>query len=83
LVDPRKRALFCEQLRSQGIVTGIHYPRLIPDQQALREYRKYETPMPLENARRFADSEVSLPIHPFLPDPEVQVIIKACNQWAA
>jgi dTDP-3-amino-3,4,6-trideoxy-alpha-D-glucose transaminase len=83
LVDQNKREQFCDHLRNQGIVTGIHYPRLIPDQQALREYRRYETPVPLENARRFAASEVSLPIHPFLPDAEVQSIIKACNQWTA
>jgi dTDP-4-amino-4,6-dideoxygalactose transaminase len=34
-----------------------------------------------KNARRFADCEVSLPIHPFLTDAEVERVIQACNDW--
>ena len=32
-------------------------------------------------AIRFSQSEVSLPIHPFLDDAEVETVITTCNNW--
>jgi dTDP-4-amino-4,6-dideoxygalactose transaminase len=67
-------------LQSCGIMTGIHYPRLICDQAALEE-GSWEAAMEPVNARRFVSCELSLPIHPFLTDQEVDNVIAACNAW--
>lgn len=67
-------------LESCGIMSGIHYPRIISEQTALAEgsWRNAVEPV---NARRFAQSELSLPIHPFLTETEVDAVIAACNEW--
>jgi dTDP-4-amino-4,6-dideoxygalactose transaminase len=67
-------------LESCGIMTGIHYPRLICDQAALGK-GSWEAAMEPVNARRFVSCELSLPIHPFLADQEVDTVIAACNAW--
>jgi dTDP-3-amino-3,4,6-trideoxy-alpha-D-glucose transaminase len=67
-------------LDSCGIMTGIHYPRLICDQAALGK-GSWEAAMELVNARAFVSRELSLPIHPFLTDQEVDTVIAACNAW--
>lgn len=67
-------------LQSCGITTGIHYPRLICDQAALKE-GTWESAAELVNARRFASCELSLPVHPFLTEQEVDTVIAACNTW--
>ena len=41
---------------------------------------KYEIATPLKHARRIAEREVSLPIHPYLTDEEVECVIAACNE---
>ncbi len=69
-------------LKAQDVLSAVHYPRLIPDQPALRSGG--ETPRvlgSLENARRFADFELSLPIHPYLTGEEIDRVIAACNSW--
>jgi len=76
-----ERQHFQEHLKKCGISTGIHYPRLISDQKALIDYGKFEVVGDLRNAQRFASSEVSLPIHPFLTGSEIQRVIEACNGW--
>jgi dTDP-3-amino-3,4,6-trideoxy-alpha-D-glucose transaminase len=67
-------------LKKSGIMTGIHYPRLISEQTALQE-RPWKRATELENARRFTSRELSLPIHPFLTEQEVDTVIAACNAW--
>jgi dTDP-3-amino-3,4,6-trideoxy-alpha-D-glucose transaminase len=80
LVTAGSRDEFQAHLRSEGITTGVHYPRIIPDQPALAAgLGDYSTR--LENARRFARSEVSLPVHPFMSEAEVEAVIQACNNW--
>jgi dTDP-4-amino-4,6-dideoxygalactose transaminase len=67
-------------LDSCGITTGVHYPRLICEQPALPTGSWQQLAEPVK-ARRFAQSELSLPIHPFLTEPEVDAVIAACNDW--
>ena len=67
-------------LNSCSILTGIHYPKLICDQAALRE-GTWESAVDPVNARRFASCELSLPIHPFLTEQESDRVITACNAW--
>jgi dTDP-3-amino-3,4,6-trideoxy-alpha-D-glucose transaminase len=70
-----------EYLLTQDIMTGVHYPRIIPDQPAFLSYRRGEIAVDPVKARRLATSELSLPIHPFLTEQEVNAVIQACNQW--
>jgi dTDP-3-amino-3,4,6-trideoxy-alpha-D-glucose transaminase len=58
----------------------VHYPILIPDQPALFG-QKFEVPNPLVNAVQFTKREVSLPIHPYITDEDVERVIDACNTW--
>jgi dTDP-4-amino-4,6-dideoxygalactose transaminase len=74
------RESFLAHLEGQGIGSGIHYPRLIPDQEAFANVR-FESRDALTRARGFAEGEVSLPIHPYLSDEHVERVIHACNTW--
>lgn len=76
----RDRTRFQDYLRAQGIQTAVHYPVLIPDQPALRA-QSYTIDGELTNARVFAEREVSLPIHPFMSDDDVERVVAACNSW--
>jgi dTDP-4-amino-4,6-dideoxygalactose transaminase len=78
-VDPAKRDNARERLRESGVASGVHYPRVIPEQAAMRLSPSYEVVLEPTNARRLAASELSLPIHPFLREDEVQAVIKCCN----
>ena len=61
--------------------TAIHYPRLIPHQRALAGL-PFEVSGELARAAEIAAAEVSLPIHPYLEDAEVDRVIDAVNGWA-
>jgi len=76
------RAAFQAHQAAAGIGTGVHYPRLIPEQKALAERAGELTRTPLPQARRFANDEVSLPIHPYLSEADVDRVIAACNSWS-
>ena len=82
LVNGGSRDKFQAHLLSQGIATGVHYPKIIPDQTALVNSNLSDSSMRLENARRFARTEVSLPVHPFMTDVEIASVIQACNDWS-
>jgi dTDP-3-amino-3,4,6-trideoxy-alpha-D-glucose transaminase len=81
LINGGSRDEFQAHLRSQGIATGVHYSRVIPDQPVLADAGLGDYSTQLETARRFARSEVSLPLHPFMTDAEVEAVIQACNNW--
>lgn len=74
------RARFREHLMAQGIQSAVHYPVLIPDQPALQAH-SFTIEGELNNARLMANQEVSLPIHPFLSNDDVERVISACNTW--
>jgi dTDP-3-amino-3,4,6-trideoxy-alpha-D-glucose transaminase len=75
------RGAFQEHLRRAGIASGVHYPTLIPEQAAFREGEGGDVLSPLPRAEGFARREVSLPIHPFLSEREVERIVASCNSW--
>lgn len=81
LVPAPLRQSLITHLGTNGIQTGFHYPRLIPEQTALRTTTEFEVFGDLANARRFTTGEVSLPINPFLSETEVVRVIDACNSW--
>jgi dTDP-3-amino-3,4,6-trideoxy-alpha-D-glucose transaminase len=81
-VAASRRAAFIEHARTRGVLTGIHYPRLIPDQAALAG-QPFEIRSDLRRAAALAEEEVSLPIHPYLTDAEVDRVVAAVNAWPA
>jgi dTDP-4-amino-4,6-dideoxygalactose transaminase len=81
LVDAAERENLRSFLSAQGIQTGIHYPKLIPEQRALVQSGRFQICGPLVNAQRYAMQEVSLPINPSLSDDAVTQIVSACNLW--
>jgi dTDP-3-amino-3,4,6-trideoxy-alpha-D-glucose transaminase len=79
LVDGDRES-FREHLKAQGVATGLHYPYLIPDQQAFAS-SVARRPPPLPRAMSFANREVSIPLHPYLSDKQVTTVISCCNSW--
>jgi dTDP-3-amino-3,4,6-trideoxy-alpha-D-glucose transaminase len=80
LPDAKARVAFMEHLKKSGIQSAIHYPMLITDQKAMKGF-EHLVKGELTNSRRFAECEVSLPIHPFLTSAEVARVCEACNSW--
>ena len=69
-------AAVAASLRKAGVGVGRHYPFVCPDQGAVAGIG--ESLDPLATARRLAEDELSLPIHPYLEDDEVETVIAAC-----
>jgi len=70
-----------EHLKASGIAAGVHYPTAIPDQPAMASVT-FEMADPCALARQICASEVSLPIHPYLTDEEVDRVVDAMNAFA-
>jgi dTDP-4-amino-4,6-dideoxygalactose transaminase len=73
--DPAEVA---ERLRAAGVGVGRHYPFVCPDQAAVAGVGVSADG--LETARRLAARELSLPIHPYLHDEEVEAVAAACRE---
>lgn len=65
-----------EELKGGGVQVGRHYPFVCPEQPAVEGIGV--TRGSLANARRLAERELSLPLHPYLEDDEVETVIEAC-----
>lgn len=65
-----------ERLRRGGVAVGRHYPFVCPDQRAVQGMGMTIGSLPV--ARRLAERELSLPIHPHLEEDEVELVIEAC-----
>lgn len=74
------RDAFRQHLQQQAVGTGLHYPKLTCDQRAYLGAGLGPVAH-LPNARLFADSEVSIPLHPYLTDQEVDSVIAAVHSW--
>ncbi len=81
-VPADRRSSFMAFAKERGIQTGIHYPRLITDQDALIGAGTLHVSGMLEQSKALCASEVSLPIHPYLSAAEVDRVIDCCNAWA-
>jgi dTDP-3-amino-3,4,6-trideoxy-alpha-D-glucose transaminase len=69
-------APIAERLVARGVIVGRHYPFVCPDQPAARGVGIVIGSLPV--ARRLAERELSLPIHPYLEDDKVELVIDAC-----
>jgi dTDP-4-amino-4,6-dideoxygalactose transaminase len=76
-VSVEQKVGFLEHLKASQIVGAEHYPVLIPKQKALGLTSVEGFPQ----ASRISEQEVSLPIHPYLCDEEVDRVIEVCNDW--
>lgn len=76
-----ERDAFRAHLDAAGIASGVHYPKLISEQDALAPWRGENVIGKLDCARAFTESEVSIPIHPFMSDADVARVVAACNTW--
>lgn len=64
------------RLREAGIGVGRHYPFVCPDQRAVAGIGISLGELAV--ARRLATRELSLPIHPYLEEDEVEAVLAAC-----
>lgn len=64
-----------EHFHSRGIGTEIHYPNLAAVEVMKFQHRFERGSFP--NAQRLADSVLSLPLHPWLTDEQVEVVCDA------
>jgi dTDP-4-amino-4,6-dideoxygalactose transaminase len=83
LVVSEGRNALRDHLESRRIASGVHYPILNSAQQALAHLGATPVLTPLPRAQHFADHELSIPIHPFLSDEDVDRVVDACNSWRA
>jgi dTDP-4-amino-4,6-dideoxygalactose transaminase len=80
LVDAGRKQDFMSHMREQGISVAEHYPTAILDQPALAGV-PHELVGECARARQVCSSEVSLPIHPYLSEAEIDAVIQGCNSW--
>lgn len=78
VAESEQRDSLREHLKSFGVQSAIHYPILASAQEALN---RPQNPEVFPVAHRLAQTEVSLPLHPYLTDDAVTRVISATNQW--
>jgi perosamine synthetase len=64
---------FCKALMAEGVPTATHYPRSLPQQPALEDFSKNDTPV----ADALAASVLSLPMHHDLTDEHIKIVTDA------
>lgn len=74
------KASLLAHLRKHRVGFGEHYPRVIPDQPAMRE-AFFATFGDIPRARCIAAGEVSLPIHSYLSDDEADRVLAVIGEW--
>jgi dTDP-4-amino-4,6-dideoxygalactose transaminase len=70
------RDKFIKYLTAKNIQSGIHYPVLI---ESMPHFKKYDFYCP--KALDISQKIVSLPIHPFMDDNQVEYVIEAVNNY--
>jgi perosamine synthetase len=73
---PAKRDTFMTRLAELGVGSGVYYPRLVHDYECYQNHPQVvidETP----NAKKIVGEVVSLPVHPFLSEDDLQTIVKS------
>lgn len=83
IIVSERRSEFQEYMADSSIGTGIHYPILCNEQGASKSFDYEVAESGLANARRISNSVVSIPIHPFMSNEDVDTVINTCNNWRA
>lgn len=76
----KKRVSLMNYLKLNNIQSGIHYPILITDQPAMKNYPHIIFGK-LSNASVFAKRELSLPINNTITKNEAYQIVEVINKW--
>lgn len=63
-------------LKNKGIPSVVYYPTTMNNTKALLPYSKYQLPM-LKNSSNFSKKVISLPMHAYLENDEVELIISS------
>jgi dTDP-3-amino-3,4,6-trideoxy-alpha-D-glucose transaminase len=74
------RDSFVHYASEHGMQTAIHFPITIPKQRAMSDI-PHEIKFPTVRAIKISETEVSLPIHPYMTNNEVNSVISICNSW--
>ena len=74
-VPPERRDDIVAGLKARGIPTAIHYAVPVHRQTAYRSYPVAGNGLPV--SERLADEVLSLPMHPYLAEPEQDRIVAA------
>jgi len=77
VIKTQGRKEFLAQLKSNQIQALIHYPITVSKQKAYIGKSSKQ----LENSNRLANEVVSLPIHPWLEDYEIEKIVNVVNEF--
>lgn len=72
------RDAFLKYLNSKGIGARVYYPFLLSEMKAFKNYKSEGI---LKNAKEASMKVISLPIHPFLKDSEINYIIKTVHSF--
>ena len=75
----KEREKFVEHLKNEGIMTNIHYPTPIMEQEAYREWKGQAEHYPV--TRRICAEEVSLPLYPGMTQDEINRVIACVNEF--
>ena len=75
----KRRDEFREFLNKNGVATAIHYPIPLHLQPAF-SYLGYKKGS-YKNAEALSESVISIPVHPFLTNDEIDYIIETINKW--
>jgi dTDP-3-amino-3,4,6-trideoxy-alpha-D-glucose transaminase len=81
LVAPERKQEAMAHFRSRSVSVAEHYPLALADQAALRGI-DWTRSSSCARAREFCASEISLPIHPYLNEAEIDAVIRAANEWS-
>lgn len=77
LADNRgQRAALRDYLTRNNIYTGVHYPQIVPESPA---FESFHTNCDFSNAKKLAETMVSLPMYPSLPYAHIQEVCEKIN----
>lgn len=74
------RDQFCDRLTEAGVGNGIYYPKVAFDYDCYRAHPNVDTTAKVPNTESAAANVVSLPVHPFLTDTDIETIIASVKQ---
>ena len=77
-IRAKNRDTLQERLDSEGIPTYVHYPIPIHFQDAYKNLVIYTN---LKNSEILAAEVISLPMHPYLEDDDVNKVVKSLMKW--
>ncbi len=77
----KDRDKFREYLTSKGISTGVYYPDVLYNSPAIRDALPGEYVM-CPVSEHATTEVISLPIHPYLTQEELEYIVAAITEWA-